>query len=238
MKVTQEMIASRKWAAGDEDRDRPDRRLLVGYLHKTGNTLCGIKGYAGLIADRERAGGEAASWARKIIVEVERMEEIYRSVGDLTRGRREPDLGLDLPLLVGDLARRPSLHRPELVLRNGPVPDGELLLPAADLALIMEAVLDNSAESRADGETPVRALIRGETDGRGRVILVCEDDGCGLAPALLAQASLPFVTTKDGHLGVGLTRVETLMDMYGLSWSLASDPGRGTAVRLEVGEVI
>ena len=79
---------------------RPDRRLLVGYLHKTSNTLCGIKGYASLIADRERSGGEAGQWARKIILEVERMEDIFRSVGDLTRGRRDPDTGVDLPRFI------------------------------------------------------------------------------------------------------------------------------------------
>ena len=53
---------------------RPDRRLLVGYLHKTSNTLCGIKGYASLIAGRESDGEQAGQWARKIIFEVERME--------------------------------------------------------------------------------------------------------------------------------------------------------------------
>ncbi len=76
---------------------RPDRRLLVGYLHKTSNTLCGIKGYASLIADREAATGEAGLWARKILLEVERMEEIFRSVGDLTPVRRHPDTGVHLP---------------------------------------------------------------------------------------------------------------------------------------------
>ena len=41
-------------------------RLLRGYLHKTSNSLCGIKGYASLIA-REGAGdGDQAAWAAKM----------------------------------------------------------------------------------------------------------------------------------------------------------------------------
>jgi hypothetical protein len=53
---------------------------------------------------------------------------------------------------------------------------------------------------------------------------------------LLEQASSPFVTTKDNHPGMGLTRIETLFDMYGLHWALDSACGRGTCVTLEVAE--
>ena len=48
----------------------------------------------------------------------------------------------------------------------------------------------------------------------------------------------PFITTKEGHHGVGLTRVDTLMNMYGLGWSLESEEDLGTRVLLEVGEAV
>ncbi len=60
-----------------------DRKLLNGYLHKTSNSLCGIKGYASLIAEPETSIEQAMQWARKIVNEVERMEAIYHSVGIL-----------------------------------------------------------------------------------------------------------------------------------------------------------
>ncbi len=52
------------------------------------------------------------------------------------------------------------------------------------------------------------------------------------------MAANPFVTTKEGHHGVGLTRVDTLMEMYGLDWKLESEAGRGTSIRLEVAQVV
>ena len=65
-------------------------------------------------------------------------------------------------------------------------------------------------------------------------MLFRSDDGPGMALDLLAQAIDPFVTTRDGQLGIGLARVDTILDMYGLGWGLRSAPGLGTTVTLEV----
>ena len=221
----------------DHDR-RPDRRLLVGYLHKTSNTLCGIKGYASLIAGRENDGEQAGQWARKIIFEVERMEEIFRSVGDLTRGRRLPDAGVDLPLLVVDTASGCADEMGGIELDLGTIPVGELRLPAADLVMMLKEILKNCSESAGHPDGNVKVKISGITHSGGRIFLDIQDNGNGMCTELAAQASSPFITTKEGHHGVGLTRVDTLMNMYGLGWSLESEEGLGTRVLLEVGEAI
>jgi signal transduction histidine kinase len=60
------------------------------------------------------------------------------------------------------------------------------------------------------------------------------DDGPGMPRELLTQVVDPFVTTRRGRLGIGLARVDTIMDMHGLGWGLRSVPGLGTTVTLEV----
>lgn len=210
--------------------DGPQQRLLRGYLHKTSNGLCGIKGYASLIAERGEQSESAARWARKIIHEVERMEEIFRSVGDLSRPRSVPGLPVTLEEAISIAADTAEQRHPELTVRATPIPDGELLLPAADLGMILGELLDNAAEAGAR-----RAWISGAVDDRNRVVLAVEDDGHGFEPELLRQAADPFVTTRSGQLGIGLARVETLLDMYGLGWSLDSEAGCGATVLIEVG---
>jgi C4-dicarboxylate-specific signal transduction histidine kinase len=61
-----------------------------------------------------------------------------------------------------------------------------------------------------------------------------DSDGPGLPPSLLAHAADPFVTTKPDRLGIGLARVDTLMDMYALPWSLTNRAAGGALVTLEV----
>jgi signal transduction histidine kinase len=215
-----------------------DRRLLEGYLHKTSNTLCGIKGYASLIADREFTGDEAGQWARKIIAEVERMEDIFRSVGDLTRGRGNPDIGVDLCRLVADVVEGFANRTSGIDLHLREIPEGELRLPATDLSLLVNEILLNSSESGSLLEQEIVISVGGERTEDGRVFLTIRDNGCGMEPELLRQAPDPFVTTKDEHHGVGLTRVATLMDMYGLAWDIRSAEGKGTLVTIEVAEAL
>ena len=234
--VTQPTIATE--ALQDEEVSRKDRRLLEGYLHKTSNTLCGIKGYASLIADRGESPDDTGRWARKIIAEIERMEEIFRSVGDLSRHRRTHDLGVDLPMLVSDLAHGFESEHEGIRISIQSVAEAALLLPVSDLALVLEELLSNSLESAASEQESVTVAISHESSADGRVFLILADNGSGMGEELAAQAPDPFVTTRDDHHGVGLTRVDTLMDMYGLAWAVRSMPAAGTVVTLEVAEVL
>lgn len=218
--------------------NRHDRRLLHGYLHKTSNTLCGIKGYASLIASPEQEATNSALWARRIITEVEKMEEIFRSVGDLTASRQHPDVGVDLPGLLENVFTVCEEKCAGLQVLSGRLPHGEILLPRADLCLVLTELLCNASEG-VDGQlNQVRVEVTADIQPTGRVALTLRDNGPGIAADLMDQVSAPFLTTKDSHLGVGLTRVETLMDMYGLAWALRSTPGAGTVVTLEVAEAL
>lgn len=212
-------------------------RLLRSYLHKTSNSLCGIKGYASLIATPDQDTDKAAGWALKIIREVERMEAIYRSVHDLTAPRGNPDRGADLPALMDDVFRVCERRCPGLQVLCGRVPRAELLLPKGDLCLVLTEVLLNAVEGVDGTGRAAKVEVTATVEPTGRLALRLRDDGEGIDAHLLPQACDPFVTTKDGHLGVGLTRVQTLLEMYGLAWTLSSKPGRGTTVTLEVAEI-
>ncbi len=208
------------------------RRLVHGYLHKTSNSLCGIKGYASLIA----AGGEdlrAAAWARKILDEVAQMELVYRSVQDIAFPPRPAGAGGDLAEAVRGAVAATQRRHPDLQARIALGPAGPLLLPARDLQLALEEILRNSAEAVVPGARAAVVVVTRRAGPR-RVALCVTDSGPGLPNGLLAEAAEPFVTTKPGHLGIGLARVDTLMEMYELPWSLENAPGTGARVVLEV----
>jgi len=216
----------------------PQSRLLRGYLHKTSNSLCGIKGYASLIAEDDYLDNPSVKWARKIIQEVEKMETIFRSVGDMTGVAADLPSDSSLPEVMETALARALRAHPNLEIHCGSVPAGQLLLPAADLALALKEILKNSAESAAREQKTVAVTLDCIPSCDGRISVRLQDDGCGIAPDLADQVTDPFLTTKDGHLGVGLTRVDTLMDMHGLAWTLTSSETQGTAVTLEAASAL
>ncbi len=209
-------------------------KLLRGYLHKTSNSLCGIRGYADLIAKRESPGSITGNWALKILSEVERMEEIFRSVGDMARVRKPFRSGCDLPGVLRRALLEVESKYPEMTIDTTSLPAGQLLLPEADLLLVLKEILKNSVEAKQT----VEVKINGQIGITGRVVLCVTDNGPGMIPELLKQATDPFVTTRHDHHGVGLTRVETILDMHGLAWSLTSRSGLGTTVTMEVAEAL
>jgi len=85
--------------------------------------------------------------------------------------------------------------------------------------LVLAELLANAAEAAPDG---ARVTIVTTAAISGRLALHVADEGPGLPPALLAEATALFVTTKPGRLGIGLARVDTVMEMHGLPWSLTN----------------
>ena len=222
-----------------DTKDCPSKRplaskLLRGYLHKTSNSLCGIKGYASLIAAADDSTERSSGWARKILAEIERMEEIFRSVGDLTQRAIPFRSGCDIPGVLSRSIVEATSKNSNLEVILSSLPVGQLLLPEADLQLVLNEILNNSAEAGLKAVV----TVTGQVEITGRVALCLADNGPGMPAQLLEQATDPFVTTRDGHHGVGLTRVETILDMHGLAWSLISQPGMGTTVTLEVAEAL
>lgn len=221
--------------SGDGQRKDRRGRLLHGYLHKTSNSLCGIKGYASLIAADLMPHAKTRRWARKILAEVDMMERIYRSVQEMAFPERvEPEgsaLGATLERAISVIRCR----HPHLEIESDLEASGRLLLPARDLEMIVSELLQNSAEGAGGFAAGAgRVSVRTAAGQHGRVLLTIQDDGPGMSAELLAQVVTPFVTTKEGRLGIGLSRVDTVMDMYRLAWRLQSRPRYGTTVVLEV----
>jgi two-component system nitrogen regulation sensor histidine kinase GlnL len=210
---------------------------LHGYLHKTSNSLCGIKGYASLLAARTDGREREERWARRIIDEVEQLEAIYHSVQEMAFPPAGAVPGGDLAMALRVAAERARSDHRQLVCAEPPAVPGNLILPERDLALILAELLRNSVEAAPAAEcaVTVRFGIRRRPGAPERLVLDVADDGPGLPEGLTAEEAVnPFVTTKDDHLGIGLARVETIAEMHGLAWSLTSLRGVGTVVSLEV----
>jgi two-component system nitrogen regulation sensor histidine kinase NtrY len=102
--------------------------------------------------------------------------------------------------------------------------------------VILRRILDNLArnavESLTRGDGSV-TLISART-GDDNIRVTVADTGCGMTAEALSRAFDDFYTTKDGGIGLGLTLVRRLTgDMHG-TLRVASEPGRGTTVTIEL----
>ncbi|HEY0132890.1 MAG TPA: HAMP domain-containing sensor histidine kinase, partial [Nannocystis sp.] len=73
--------------------------------------------------------------------------------------------------------------------------------------------------------------------GEGGALLVCADDGVGMAPQVLRRIYEPFFTTQRGRggSGLGMHIVHNLVtELLGGAIEIASTPGQGTRVSIRL----
>ncbi|MBI5830953.1 MAG: PAS domain S-box protein [Armatimonadetes bacterium] len=102
-------------------------------------------------------------------------------------------------------------------------------VPEDTLRGMLAALVDNAMEAMPDGGA---LTIETVSDGATGVLLRVSDTGDGLTPDVLQQAFEPGFTTKPGHAGLGLARVDHLADRYGGWLALSGEPGAGSVAEL------
>ena len=152
-------------------------------------------------------------------------------VGRPVKGRRAQ---VDLARLVEDTAR---LARPILGTDIELSSDLEPGLPRVvlDANQLQQAILNLLINSRdAMGRHgKVRIDARRFDEAGGRVAVSVIDDGPGMAPEVLENATKAFFTTKgDKGTGLGLAMIKRMVDTEDGEMLIESELGRGTTIRL------
>ncbi len=131
-----------------------------------------------------------------------------------------------VPFFQGQALRRGV--EPELALADGLPP---VRCSRQDLQHIVLNLVSNSLDAMADHGGRVTVSTRG---ARGHALLIVEDDGPGIRPELLEKVQEPFFSTKHGGTGLGLAICRALAWQNGGRLEIASAPGQGTRVTVEL----
>lgn len=177
---------------------------------------------------------------------MERAGELARHLRTFAEGARLAARELDPRSLLEDLEHilRQSFPRQMTLRIHAP---GQLWPVLADAAQLREALLELCVNSRdamdGTGALTVRAAnlhldAPGATQAGlqpgAHVLLEITDQGPGMEETVLERVFDPFFTTRPetGARGLGLARVQAIIQAHGGMVSVRSSPGAGTTVRV------
>jgi len=100
--------------------------------------------------------------------------------------------------------------------------------------VLLNVVLNAIQATPVGGQIAVRTDVCLGQEGGGCACLEVEDTGKGMSEAEIAKAFQPFFSTKASGTGLGLPIAKQIVDQHGGRISIASTPGRGTRVRIEL----
>ena len=164
-----------------------------------------------------------------IVNQVEAMKNMVNEFRDYARTPPPQLAAVDLPAL---------LHEVLALYENSPVrpqllPPGEALSRVRADANQLRQVLHNLVKNALDALETAQAQglvaqpklgIELALEGN-RALLRVRDNGPGFAPAILARAFEPYVTTKPKGTGLGLAIVKKIIDDHGGEIRLANQDG-------------
>jgi signal transduction histidine kinase len=214
-------------------------RLSTVVAHEIRNPLMIIKASLRTLRRDDVRPAQVQAAAGDIDEEINRLNRIVTEVLDFARPIKFDLAPADLNALASDAARAAGAHDARHPIRLGLDPDvPEITTDAERLRQVLVNVLSNAAQAmdaRA-GDAPADAPIRLEThrlDG-SRVVVTVRDRGVGIAPDHLAKIFDPYFTTRRTGTGIGLAISRNIIEGLGGRISVASQPDRGTEVRIEL----
>jgi len=215
-------------------------RLAGGMAHDFNNLLTVIAGNLELLADTKDIDKALLDDCNSSL---ERAQDLAQQILQFSKTSMAPR---------GELNLRDSLESICSMLRrawgdaNQPVFDCNLNsawieLSAGEFEAAVMNLLTNAKESSEDRELSIcvgldlfrltqrRCFLRGVLDPGEYVCVSVEDNGVGISDELVEQIFEPYFSTKQQKgSGIGLSRVEGLMQSVGGAIDMESQPGFGT----------
>jgi two-component system, NtrC family, sensor histidine kinase HydH len=208
-------------------------QMAAGVAHEIRTPLGSIKMSARLLGE-ELAGPERGEVLGTIREAVSSMEIIVNELLDYTR---DIALQLDDYDLAG-IARSSVFELEEECRRRGVAVAVDptdarcsALVDGVRIKQVLTNIVKNAVEACDAGEGRVRVHLA-ERDGGVRITV--EDNGPGMTEEELSKVFQPFYTNKAQGVGLGMPIVRRLVELHGGEVRVVSEPGKGTAVSVEL----
>ncbi|HET7434447.1 MAG TPA: ATP-binding protein [Thermoanaerobaculia bacterium] len=213
--------------------------VSASIAHEFRNSLSTILGLLNL-ARRKDPAPEVRD---KILAAESEAKQLSAAVTSLLQFAKPMKLDIELlqlrPLL-DDVAENLAATEPALPIhvRGDAAIRGDAALLRRAFANVLLNARDALEPRTSAAEPRIDVIISGGSAPADEVIVEITDNGSGMDDEQMANAFLPFYTTKQNGTGIGLPLARKIVLLHGGTLTLARRAEGGTAVRIELGTAV
>jgi len=215
-------------------------QLAAGIAHEINNPLTSVLTFSSLLLNQPDQDPAVREDLETIVRETKRCRDIVKELLDFSRQVPPRKTNTDFNSIVH---RALAIVDHELDVANIQVTQGLLedlptvRVDANQMIQVLINLLVNAAHaigSKKGGEILVGTDFR-EVEGSPHIEIKVVDNGCGIPKKDLQKIFEPFFTTRDtGGTGLGLAVVWGIVKEHGGTFSVDSQPNRGTNFTIQL----
>lgn len=199
--------------AYNRDKFFATTKLAAGLAHEIKNPLTVLQGYTQIIAQRYAPLKETAAL---MLAEIDTIHALVNKMQllALPEAPRREDINVNslIQTAISGYDQSAIRWQPET---NLPAISGD----RAQLIQVLRHIVQNAAESAPQVDIFITARYHQTLDA---VVLTIANTGPGMSPVVLAQADMPFFSTKVGTKGLGLTIARAVVENHGGTFTIDS----------------
>ncbi len=193
---------------------RFDRMNIIGEMaasfgHEIRNPMTVVKGFLQLLSDKDGLD-PYRNYFQIMIEEVDRANAIITEYLSLAKNKvinlknqsLNPIIEAMYPLILADAIHEDKVI--ELELQDLPL----LMVDKNDIHQLILNLVRNGLEAMSKGGV---LTIMTYQDGE-EVVLAIKDQGKGIEPSIISKLGMPFITTKEDGVGIGLAICYSIVD--------------------------
>jgi signal transduction histidine kinase len=200
--------------------------LSAGIAHELRNPMSVIMGYSKLLLKSFDEEDSRRQTVQAIIAEIDTMNRVMEELLKFSKSEALNKSRVDLARMI-DKAVRESI-RPEAI---NFVSSGEISVECDETLLrqALKNLLNNALEAGGDARIDIR---EGCPSGKKGVFIEVSDNGKGMNQEEIRKIFMPFYSTKENGLGIGLSLVQKIALAHGFPAEVSSVEGKGSTFRI------
>lgn len=206
--------------------------MIAALAHEIKNPLNSMKGAGQYLYNKYGDIADIKEFTGIIISEIERLDRYLNEFLSFSRGVKLRLKAVNLANLITGIVMTVKHGFPcEIAVDiKGRIPD--ILADAEQLRQVFVNLLSNAKDALA-GKDIVSPAVKISARAAGRKVHISvSDNGSGMTGQVMKNIFIPFYSTKESGIGIGLAISKSIVEKHGGKIKVRSSPGKGSEFTL------